>query len=125
MLSFLKKSGQEHERLAGKVDSVFSMMKGSQKGPLSAEGPVTGSEYFRDMLDSMHPHATSSDEDMAVRLAGLYFKEIARTGFKRSLELDSVINAYFYSLARIKRKSVESKTIVSAMEKNKSGILRL
>jgi hypothetical protein len=36
-----------------------------------------------------------------------YFIEIARQGFKRQLTLDEIINAYFYALARVKRKSME------------------
>lgn len=51
------------------------------------------------------------DEEMAFRMVKLYFEEIARLGFKRTLDLDAIINAYFYSLARLKRKEQEMKLI--------------
>ncbi|MDO8634089.1 MAG: hypothetical protein Q7K34_02230, partial [archaeon] len=77
----------------------------------------TTSPFFLDMLGSVSAEGTHdvSDEEIALKLAGLYFKEVARLGFKRSLELDSVINSYFYALARIKRKDTESKEIISAV----------
>lgn len=45
-----------------------------------------------------------SDEEVAARIVGIYFEEIARLGFKRSLGLDEVINAYYYTLSRLKNK---------------------
>ena len=44
------------------------------------------------------------DEEIAYRLVKLYFEEIARLGFKRTLNLDSILNAYFYSLKRLMNK---------------------
>ena len=52
-----------------------------------------------------------SDEEVAYRLVKLYFEEIARMGFKRKLDLDGIINAYFYSLSRLKRKEAEIEAI--------------
>jgi len=52
-----------------------------------------------------------SDEEIAFRMVKLYFEEVARLGFKRTLDLDAIINAYFYSLARVKRKDYEMKLI--------------
>ena len=46
-----------------------------------------------------------ANEEMALRLVNLYFKEIARLGFKRKLDLDSIMNAYLYTLNRIEDKS--------------------
>jgi len=62
-----------------------------------------------------------SDEELALRLTNLYFKEIAQLGFKRGLELDAVINAYLYSLARVKRKEIEAKEIIAAIRKSGMG----
>lgn len=45
-----------------------------------------------------------SDEEVAFKLVTIYFEEIARLGFKRSLDLDAIINAYFYTLERLKSK---------------------
>lgn len=63
-----------------------------------------------------------SDEITAIKLSHLYFKEIARLGFKRSLELEDIINAYFYSLARLKRKEPETKEILESMQNSASTI---
>ncbi|MBI2598314.1 MAG: hypothetical protein HYW50_03900 [Candidatus Diapherotrites archaeon] len=60
------------------------------------------------------------DEEIAVGLAALYFREIARLGFKRSLEIDDVINAYFYALARLSRKDFESREIMEVIKRAKS-----
>ena len=54
---------------------------------------------------------TLPDEEIAFRMVKLYFEEVARLGFKRTLDLDAIINAYFYSLARLKRKDREMKLI--------------
>ena len=54
-----------------------------------------------------HPIDHLSDEVVALRLVKLYFEEIARLGFKRQLDLDAVINSYFYSLSRLQRKESE------------------
>ncbi|MFH1663673.1 MAG: hypothetical protein ABH986_02605 [archaeon] len=64
------------------------------------------------------------DEEMAFRMVKLYFEEIARLGFKRTLDLDAIINAYFYSMARLKRKEKEMKLIedkVLSEEKELAG----
>jgi len=41
-----------------------------------------------------------SNEEKALKLVSLYFQEIARTGFKKSLTLSEMINAYQYVLGR-------------------------
>jgi hypothetical protein len=53
-----------------------------------------------------------NDEDVAFRVVRLYFEEIARLGFKRQLDLDQILNAYFYALKRLDNKDVEMKKIV-------------
>lgn len=45
-----------------------------------------------------------SDEEVAQRLTAIYFEEIARRGFKRKLDLDSVINTYLYILSKLQKK---------------------
>lgn len=44
------------------------------------------------------------DEEVAFRIVRLYFEEIARLGFKRQLDLDQMINSYFYALNRLRNK---------------------
>lgn len=51
------------------------------------------------------------DEEIAYRIVKLYFEEVARMGFKRNLDLDSIINAYYYTLQRLHNKDKELKTI--------------
>jgi len=58
-----------------------------------------------------------NDEEAAFRIVRLYFEEIARTGFKRQLDLDQMINAYFYTLKQLKNKD-------SAMKKVTEKIIR-
>ena len=45
-----------------------------------------------------------TDEEVAARIVQIYFKEVARLGYKRSLTLDEVINAYYYALSRLGNK---------------------
>lgn len=42
-----------------------------------------------------------SKEEIAARIVGIYFKEVARLGFKRSLSLDETMNAYYYVLSKL------------------------
>ena len=57
-----------------------------------------------------------ADEEMAYRIVRLYFQEIARLGFKRKLDLDAIINAYFYALQRLHNKDKEMKAIKRVVE---------
>ncbi|MFA5931266.1 MAG: hypothetical protein WC821_03060 [archaeon] len=52
-----------------------------------------------------------NDEEVAFRIVRLYFEEIARTGFKRQLDLDQMVNAYFYTLKQLKNKDKAMKSI--------------
>ena len=57
-----------------------------------------------------------TDEELSYRLVKLYFDEIARLGVKRSLDLDAVMQAYYYTLDKLKNKEIE---IIRIMEKEK------
>jgi hypothetical protein len=50
---------------------------------------------------------TSKNEELAVQLVRVYVEEIARLGLKRKLDLDSIINAYLYTLSRLNKKDEE------------------
>ncbi len=63
-----------------------------------------------------------SDEEMSFRLVKLYFEEIARMGFKRTLDLDSIINAYYYTLSRLQRKEKEMEPIKKMVLKEEKEI---
>ncbi|MCD6247003.1 MAG: hypothetical protein J7J87_01030 [Candidatus Diapherotrites archaeon] len=51
-----------------------------------------------------------------MRIVKLYFEEIARIGFKRNLSLDSILNAYFYALHKLKNKDKEMKKLSRLIE---------
>jgi len=55
---------------------------------------------------------TLRNEEIAARIVQIYFKEIARLGYKRRLTLDETINAYYYTLSKLGSKG-------QAMEKIK------
>jgi len=116
-------SSKKLKKLASKISSkkeleeitmALSLPQGPQKqvheslGQLLANFKKTGS----------FGKVTAADEEIALSLASLYFKEIAKQGFKRSLEIDDIINSYFYALARIKRKDFESKEIMEGIKKS-------
>ncbi len=64
-----------------------------------------------------------NDEEVAFRIVRLYFEEVARLGFKRTLDLDQMINAYFYTLKRLKGKDASLKALaekIRADEKKQS-----
>ncbi len=112
----LKIHRQEVSSVKGHLNSVVDRLKSGEKAML-----VSMLERKAAEPEDVQASGTEkvSDEETAVKLAGLYFKEVARLGFKRSLELDSVINAYFYALARIRRKEFESKEIIDAVRDSK------
>ncbi len=58
-----------------------------------------------------------SNEEIAAKVVQIYFKEIARLGYKRKLTLDETINAYYYVLSRLQNKGFE-------LEKAKKKVLR-
>ena len=51
-----------------------------------------------DLKDALGP----DNEEIAFRILQTYFIEVARLGFKRRLSLDEIIDAYFYSLSRVR-----------------------
>jgi hypothetical protein len=68
-----------------------------------------------------------NDEEVAFKVVRLYFEEIARLGFKRQLDLDQIINAYFYALKKLGNKEAamrEAMKKIMADEKTKSEMVR-
>jgi hypothetical protein len=62
-----------------------------------------------------------NDEEVAFRIVRLYFEDVARLGFKRQLDLDQMINAYFYTLKKLKNKDESMKKIVAEIKKAEEG----
>ena len=60
-----------------------------------------------------------SDEEIALNMVEVYFGDVARFGFKRSLSLDEIINAYLYSLMRIERKGIELREVKDVLNRKK------
>ena len=50
--------------------------------------------------------AELGNEEVAARILQIYFKEVARLGYKRTLTLDETINAYYYVLSKLGNKKV-------------------
>ena len=67
---------------------------------------------------------TIPDEEIAYRIVRLYFEEIARLGFKRKLDLDAIINAYFYSLSRLQSKEKEMQAISKLVKKEEAELAK-
>jgi spore maturation protein CgeB len=59
----------------------------------------------------------SEDEEMAYRLVDLYVREISQRGEKRQMGLNTIINAYFYTLSRLKKKKEEMGILEPLVEK--------
>ena len=67
-------------------------------------------------------NGSPSKEEIAYQLVKLYLEEAARLGFKRKLEFDDVINAYFYALGRLLKSELELKTVSKAIQKAEKEI---
>jgi hypothetical protein len=63
-----------------------------------------------------------NDDEIAFRIVRLYFEDVARLGFKRSLDLDQMINAYFYVLKRLKEKESIMKKVTAEVVKEEKVI---
>jgi len=57
-----------------------------------------------------------AEEEIAAHLVEIYFEEVARSGFKRSLDLDAIVNAYLYTLNRLKSKDKVVQEIVEKVK---------
>ena len=62
------------------------------------------------------------DEEVTLRLVRLYLGEVARPKLKRTVDLDAVLNAYFYALRRVGNKEKELKAIEKIVEEEEKEI---
>lgn len=83
---------------------------------------IEKAEQMMIKLKRMNP--SMEIEQVAIRLVDMYFKEVARMGFKRTLDLDSVVNAYYYTLERLERKGVEEKYFQKEVERTERQLSR-
>jgi len=63
-----------------------------------------------------------SDEEMAYRLVELYVREVSQRGERRQMGLDTIINAYYYTLLRLKRKKKELEVIEPSIKEEEEKI---
>jgi len=61
----------------------------------------------------------TTNEEIAFNMVEVYFKEIARFGFKKKLTLDEIINSYLYSLARVRREDIEMSEVAEAVKRSR------
>lgn len=64
----------------------------------------------------------TTDEEVAFNVVKLYFEQIARLGFKRKLDLDAIVNAYFYTLDRLQKKREEMIQVHRVVEKEEARL---
>ncbi len=64
------------------------------------EAPSVSNMQLTELIEKMPKGA--SVEETAIKIVDLYFREIARHGIKREMDLDAVINAYKYALSKLK-----------------------
>ncbi len=64
----------------------------------------------------------TTDEEVAFNVVKLYFEQVARLGFKRKLDLDAIINAYFYTLDRLKKKKEELELVDRVVAKEEERL---
>ena len=64
------------------------------------------------------------DEEVAFKIVRLYFEEIARLGFKRTLDLDQMINSYFYVLKQLKGKDAALKMATEKLIKEEKQVTK-
>ncbi len=76
------------------------------------------------MKSAMHSNSSSDlpMEEVAVRLTRLYFEEIARLGFKRRLDFDAIINAYYYCMQRLQNKDKELEVMRKIVEREENKL---
>jgi len=66
--------------------------------------------------------ANMVDEEMAFKMVELYLKDVSQRGDKRQMGLDTIINAYFYALGRLKNKDKELGLIEEVVEKEEGDL---
>ena len=62
------------------------------------------------------------DEEVALKIVRLYFQEVARLGFKRQLDLDQMINSYFYAIKKLRNKEEAMKKLTQKIVKEEKII---
>jgi hypothetical protein len=80
-------------------DRIRAMMTSAMNSSASKTTTTEKSVSVKDIKEAV----AADEEEVAFKLVQTYFKEIARFGLKKQLTLDEIIDAYIYSLAKVKR----------------------
>ncbi len=83
-----------------------------------APKPVAGPGPPQPQLAAAVQPSGITEEAQAFELVKLYLGDVAQHGLKRQLDLDQVINAYFYALGRICRKEIEIREVGDAVHRH-------
>ncbi len=86
------------------------------KKKLSVEKPAAP-RIVQEVVQEVPAPQGESEELQAFNLVKLYFSDVVRHGFKRQLDLDQVINAYLYTLGRVKRRETEVAEVMLAAKR--------
>ncbi len=68
------------------------------------------------------PIQSIPDEEMAFKLVQLYVSDVSRKGEKRQMGLDTIINAYFYTLLRLQKKKKEMGYLEPAVDREEEEL---
>ncbi len=101
------------EKIAIAVEAAIKKFQSTEQKKIESPKEVVSKTVIPRRVEDL------SDEELALKMIDIYFSEVARTGLKRKLSLDEVVNAYFYSLLRIERKGVELTAIKDALLREK------
>lgn len=120
-LSAIKDEMQAMEKDMSRAQKSSSIpVSSSQKDSVSSSSHKTMT-HTQKVMEMMQDKGIP-DEQVAAQLVKLYFEEIARLGFKRSLDLDSIINAYFYCLQRLQHREKELEVMRKIVEREETKI---
>jgi len=68
-------------------------------------------------------HKSLTDEEIALKIVEIYFEEIVRSGTKRKINFDSLINSYFYVLEKINNKDEMLTSLKEQVEIEEENLL--
>ncbi len=111
-----KKVNEQSDFIEKEALRLNEVLEAVQKG-IMAKGTVSKSIVSSGKSTVSRVSSAVSNEEKALKLVSLYFQEIARTGFKKSLTLSEIINAYQYVLGRLEGVSPSERPVKETVVK--------
>jgi RNA polymerase sigma-54 factor len=106
---------------------IFEMKFFFTGGFQNVDGSMESWEAIRqklgDIVTKENKSNPLSDEEVAFEILNIYFEEVARRGLKRQLDFDSIINAYFYVLEKVKKKDTMLSSVKESVVKEETRLL--